>query len=404
MEEMREKADESYLISQKDYDLCLPVIYDTELMKPAWQHCGTHIREACQKRSGSMSREVSWKISYLGFVSTGIVFLHHANLTSYIDNVPASKAMIMNFFTYLVIFAMSWFVFISAYLFFREIKPGDFKRKYKARIYTLLLPYLIWNTLAVCLKLLDGDPLFQTGIFGFFRENYFFFNGHGVADGPLWYVFRLFTYLAFAPIIYLICANDRYLIKTGVLASALIVLNCVIKANYYSFLHFLPTYILGAGIGMNSSNVFERAFEYSGGVQLQQRIRLIVMLIVAAGMCYVGGYLNQYGQVNHGCYIITYACRMLSVLPVISVVSRIKCSAPPSGFVAGSGMFILGSHELIFRVLRRGLQFVNVDVLVEWVLLIVLDFGVIVFAWFFLSRFSPQLLTLLSGGRNKRKS
>ena len=349
-----------------------------------------------------MSREMSWKISYLGFVSTGIVFLHHANLTAYIDNVPASEAMIMNFFTYLVIFAMSWFVFISAYLFFREIKPGDFKKKYKARIYTLFLPYLIWNTLAVCFKLVDGDPLFQAGIFGFFRENYFFFHEHGVADGPLWYVFRLFTYLVFAPIIYLICANDRRFIKTGLLASLLVVLNCVIKASYYSFLYFLPTYILGAGIGMNSSNAFERAFEYRGG-NFQQRIRLIAMLIMAVSMCCVGGYLNQYGRINHGCYIITYACRMLSVLPVISVAARIKCSAPPSGFVAGSGMFILGSHELIFRILRRGFEIVNMDVFVEWVLLIVLDFGVIAFAWRFLNRFSPLLLNLLSGGRNKRK-
>lgn len=350
-----------------------------------------------------MNRETSWKISYLSFISTMIVFLHHANLKAYVEGVSSFKLVIMNFPSWIVIFAMSWFVFISAYLFFRKSKPKDFKRKIKARIYTLLLPYLIWNTFAVCLKLLDGDPLFQAGIFGFLRENYLFFNRHGVADGPLWYVFRLFTYLAITPIIYLICANDKRFIKTGILTSALIFLNCSIKANYYSFLFFLPIYILGAGIGMNFSDMFEQAFEYSGGGYCQSRIRLITMLITVIGMCCFVGYLKQYGQENHIYYIINYACRILSILLVISAASQLKCSTPPSNFVRGSGMFILGSHELIYRVLRRGLRFVHVDVLVEWFFLIVLCFMIIVLAWLFLNRLSPQLLSLLSGGRNKRK-
>ena len=211
-----------------------------------------------------MQKEVSWKISYMGFLSTVVIFLHHANLGSYVQDESAHKAVFMDFFTWLVIIAMSWFVFISAYLFFRGIKLGDLPRKLYNRVYSLMVPFLIWNTIAVILKIFNHKQIFGNGLWGLIRNNYLFWNGSGVADGPLWFVFRLLTYIACAPLIYCICTGRGYRIKFGIVFWGLVLYNCAVRTGYFTFLFFLPHYLVGAYLGINCSGKFEKLL--GGGV------------------------------------------------------------------------------------------------------------------------------------------
>lgn len=60
-----------------------------------------------------MNKEFSWKITWISFLGNIIIFLHHANLKDYYpDKVTVVSVDIMNFFSYLAVFAMSWFFFM----------------------------------------------------------------------------------------------------------------------------------------------------------------------------------------------------------------------------------------------------------------------------------------------------
>lgn len=70
-----------------------------------------------------MNQQASRKIALATFLANIVIFLHHANLKNYFaDRITEISCSIMDFFSMLSIPAMTWFFFISAYLFFRKRK------------------------------------------------------------------------------------------------------------------------------------------------------------------------------------------------------------------------------------------------------------------------------------------
>lgn len=86
--------------------------------------------------------------------------------------------------------AMTWFFFISAYLFFRHFNMEMLTIKCKKRIRSIFVPYIIWNTMSAALLFVRGGTVDTTkGIIELLRMTYIFW-GAGCANGPLWYMFR----------------------------------------------------------------------------------------------------------------------------------------------------------------------------------------------------------------------
>jgi len=138
-----------------------------------------------------MSKEVSYKISWVTFIGNILILLHHANLTNiYPDQATGYYALFMGFFSKIAIPAMSWFFFISGYLFFRNFDMSKLIGKWKSRIFSLLIPYLIWNTLSVILQMIKGEKYFSDGFFPFIRNNYIFIFGKGCANGSIMVCFQ----------------------------------------------------------------------------------------------------------------------------------------------------------------------------------------------------------------------
>ena len=115
------------------------------------------------------------------------------------------------------------FFFISGYLFFLSKK--SYKQKINDRVYTLLLPYLLWNLLLLIFYLIAyalGHPLviFKTNIADFNWTDYirvFWDRGefdHGNSAPilcPLWYIRNLLIMSFISPILYYIIKNAREL-------------------------------------------------------------------------------------------------------------------------------------------------------------------------------------------------
>ncbi len=203
-----------------------------------------------------MNKQSSYKITYLTFTANLLIVIQHASLIG-IMNCNRVESWIMDFFRLMATPMMSYFFFISAYLFFRGItKAGDIWKRILRRVHTLLIPYLIWNLFGGIMHIIGGD--YQSfNIFVFTRNTFLLINGQVCGDGPLWYIFRLMTFFVVSPLVYIIIKNKKYVPAVALLFGALAA-NYIFKVGYYEYSYFLPMFICGSFVGLNFSDEFEK--------------------------------------------------------------------------------------------------------------------------------------------------
>ena len=147
--------------------------------------------------------------------------------------------------------AVCWFYTISGYFFFRYLKKEDFSfkwvtGKWKKRIWSLLIPYLIWNLLAFCLPALKGLLFARLGI-GTHNEmpdiNPLFWLWTGPADFPLYFMRDLMIMSIIAPAAYLLFRRFRWLSLALLLGLYVSPLNPGLPAMRAIFFFFLGVWL-----------------------------------------------------------------------------------------------------------------------------------------------------------------
>ena len=121
----------------------------------------------------SRQTEISYKtVDFLRFPLIMAVVLIHCDypantLCDVRDTAPVFFAIQQFFQHHIYTVAVPLFFFISGYLFFRNGIPdaNGLRNKVTARVHTLLIPYLLWNTAGMLLFLLKAGPLL-----GFFPQ------------------------------------------------------------------------------------------------------------------------------------------------------------------------------------------------------------------------------------------
>lgn len=104
--------------------------------------------------------------------------------------------------------AMGWFFFMAAFWYFREYGYGVAWKKFRKRMETLLVPYIVWNFMKFMLTY--GKSILKAGTFSGYEKklvmDMLFVRFDGIEympiDGPLWYIIRLLGYFFVAPVIY----------------------------------------------------------------------------------------------------------------------------------------------------------------------------------------------------------
>lgn len=196
-----------------------------------------------------ISKNLSSKISFMNFFFTICIVVHHLNISGMYENCLFAKRII-NFISLTGYPAMTFFFFTSGFLFFYNLNNfNKYISKLISRIRTLVIPYILWNIITIF-------------VFKFFRmdngmsflQNMLLNNGNGPINGPLWYIFRLITYIVFASPIWLIMLNCHFKEKNKInyckyinlfLIIAIIMYNILAKPSYYSFIYWLPIYLFG---------------------------------------------------------------------------------------------------------------------------------------------------------------
>lgn len=147
--------------------------------------------------------------------------------------------------------AVCWFYVISGYFFFRYLREEDFNfkwvaGKWKKRVWSLLIPYLIWNFLAVCIPALKVELFTRMGIGtdnSMPETNLLFCLWTGPADFPLYFMRDLMVMSIVAPLAYLFFKRFRWLSLALLLGLYASPLNPGLPAMRAIFFFFLGVWL-----------------------------------------------------------------------------------------------------------------------------------------------------------------
>ncbi len=179
-------------------------------------------------------------ITWLRFPLMVGVVLWHNNLYALVEiwegKAPEWPGWIVYIFNYLHLIILPapvpMLFIISGYLFFRNCDTAGnsfFVEKCKRRIYSLLVPYLAWNTIAIIILYIRFNIIAQesytitdylSGYWDFTQR-----SGNDPADGPLWYMRDLMIVSIFAPILYRLLKKNVTAILYFAIITALYVTN-----------------------------------------------------------------------------------------------------------------------------------------------------------------------------------
>jgi len=204
-----------------------------------------------------MNKKLSSRLAVLqGLLCVMVVFIHSRN-TMYSGLADSDKIAIIQYAVNTICqVAVPTFFVISAYLFYWNTDCLESVWiKMKKRLFTLGIPYLIWNTVWTVYAIL----LFKLGLG---TSDYTDMSVIKIvcdillsANSPLWFVLHLLIFTVLSPFIYAV-------IQRNVLCIVLIVVSMIVvvctQMDYYSPTYWIPFYIGGGYTAIHKDVVLKK--------------------------------------------------------------------------------------------------------------------------------------------------
>lgn len=293
--------------------------------------------------------------------------------------------------------AVPMFFVISGYLFFagcadRDLQFSDFVTKWKKRVRTLLVPYIIWNVLYIVAILVKRVIFTQLGLENDDKDlalargfGYLFWMGP--LDYPLWYVRDLMVMSLLAPVYYWLIrkALPLFLVFLGVMCLLPWDIECPDAVS----LLFFGT---GACLSLKDVDVlsFCRKFRIPS---------FILSVILLAVTLFSGDYEYRYIFVRISCFVW-----FIAVFNIFDSVCDKKKMSEILTWLAGASFFVYALHTVYLtdwvrgflqRVLGTGLSGTSISyaLIAPTVCLICLA------CYTFMKKFMPRTLSVLCGTR-----
>lgn len=313
------------------------------------------------------------------------------------------------------------FFLMSSYLFFWSgLTKESYQRKIKKRARTLLVPYIIWNAMALLYMAIKTLPCFSSIFPNMIEGNWtlknvvssfwgklncgVFYDPTAVVDttkavinspqdGPMWYVRNLMLVMLLSPLFYVLIKKFKHW-----LVWLLGILWCITVANatrddlMYQYQIFTTSFFFAWGAYY--------AIEGSDLVVSMRQFRLAPWLylpIAIADMLTKGWAYNVY---LHNIGIILGIFTAVSLMSILLENKRIKVNK----FLAESSFFIFAFHIIFIGDLSKvliKLYFIDsyAYMAVLYFLVPIVDICICLVLYWLLRRFTPRLCALLTGGR-----
>lgn len=303
--------------------------------------------------------------------------------------------------------AVPCFFFISGYLFFNHLQNwswDEWIRKIKSRVRTLLLPYILWNIIALfafwAYDNLHGSvaSIFQQfQFYGGIRLFWGIVGGIPVGstvcplDGPLWFIRDLIYFVVLTPFIYLFIKWTKFY---GVLTICILFL-AVRRAVPEGLVFF----IIGAYLQLSKKNIIQIVWPHRWCLSI-----LSVLLLIAT--CALHGYSDYWGRFIKFFFI---TCGIASVFCFASW-DKDKIEVKPNQFLLLSSFFIFAAHDiLILRKIARPLVALAIPADTVWGSIIALFvtpmLTIIICLGLFslMQKFLPRTTGILTGNRSTKE-
>lgn len=344
-----------------------------------------------------------------------VVVMHGMGMHYYITSYPNYMLIeggefniyffIKRLFYNLSTLAVPVFYLISGYLFFAKgFSKEIYTEKIKKRIWTLLIPYLIWNVILWTLTIAFGQyrpSLYQifwsmndeTWYGGTNYLGYEFIPASAPINYPLWYVRDLMCLCVCSPLIYM-CI--KYL-KIGII----VILGGVYISYVWPHIEFnsegLLFFTWGGYLSLNNKLMqINNHYLFCGG--------LIVTLMCGMILALSNGLVSEVGF-----YLRPYYTIIGTVL-FLNIFLRIKSTKVSSlnKEMAGSVFFIYVSHAVVIKILTASqfflfgsitVQNTFLAILVDCVLIPPLIALIGIGVYFFIRKNLPWVTKILIGSR-----
>lgn len=199
------------------------------------------------------------KKEYISFLlSILVIFIHMSTFSQYGEG-EGAVTLINDHVSYLLKesitrFAVPMFFILSGIAFYKDYDNKKYFKKIKSRVFTLVIPYLLWNTLWMLFDIICSYTFvsrFFTGRKPFVLTFSSFMLGifHNGNNGPFWFVFNLIVFSAAAPLIYLLIRNKYVgIVSVGIIA-VLTYFDFGLPSSVFSTPISIVFYMIGAMIG-----------------------------------------------------------------------------------------------------------------------------------------------------------
>lgn len=202
------------------------------------------------------------KIKVTFLLAVLVFFIHISTLSNY-DLGDGLGKIITNFHNLILVLsqvAVPMFFIISGVLFYRNYMPSKTLEKYKSRFFSLVIPYLFWNTVCmlfdiVCSytsisKFFVGRQKFKLSVLNIMAGIFFY------KCTPFWFIFNLIIFVILCPLIHTLLKNKTIGIMFIATMYILSIFNIGLPESIFFSRESIIYYCVGAYIGMHYFNWF----------------------------------------------------------------------------------------------------------------------------------------------------
>ena len=345
------------------------------------------------------------KKTIISFVlSIFVLFLHMSSFTQY-DIAGTQYEGLLNFlYIFLqksfVVLAVPLFFIISGATTFRNYTNRDYPKKLASRVKSLLIPYLIWNTINLLYAIITSYTFISNYFVG--REKFiislpnillgiFFYKCYG----PFWFIFNLMVFTIFLPLINLLISKKIAGISAIIALLILQFFNIKLPEAIFFESESLVYYMFGCYIGKHHFDLFS-----SKTNTLIRAIGGVVFLMITVVFCMQG-----YGLLS----IIEVPRIIIKTVYSISFWIMADCvieKIAQKGFMSDS-FIIYATHNtlkaIILKIFYMLMPKHPLMSIVSFVMCSILTLAIICLFCAFMKKYLPKIYAIISGANINKK-
>lgn len=273
--------------------------------------------------------------------------------------------------------AVSFFFLSSGFLLYRNLSLKNFPEKLKRRVYTLLIPLVLWNFIGLVYKMRFGDGFWDI-LKNIATSEY---------DGPLWFVLQLMILFLLSPFFkWVLQKKVLGLILVGMFFFIPLITNNLWSNWLSRGIGYLPIYLTGAYLGLH----------YDHAVQ-QERFRNSWLMIVSGLLLMISLIESEHWALQ---FLMQFQIVFIWILLPKKQV-RLNWGHEISFFIYAIHSFVIG---IFMRLMHRYLIDETLEVSMTYaffyrLLFTAVSIFLIYLAAWALIRWTPKVYNLLTGNR-----